>query len=75
MNAAEHVTEAERLVNNANRELQGASPNTIKEALEVHAASVAAAQVHATLAVAYTLATALMPLAELATRNDIAGRN
>lgn len=50
MNGPDHFREAERLLANAQRELEAATPNTISEVLETTTVAVAKAQAHATLA-------------------------
>lgn len=86
MTATDHYNEAVRLLGLMTRpdtnEYFGDHPSTPdagdpdQEALEIFGVgNLAAAQVHATLAVACTLAAALAPLAEAAARGDIARRN
>ena len=52
MNAHEHIAEGEVMVLAARSVIRDASPETIDMALSVAAVSIAAAQVHATLALA-----------------------
>lgn len=69
MNAAEHYQKSVELLEAAH------DAYVLDDNVEEHNLRVAAAQVHATLALSCTVATALMPLAEAAARQSIAGRN
>lgn len=69
MNASEHYQEAVNLLEAAKDAF------VLDDDIESHNARVAAAQVHATLALSCTVATALMPLAEAAARGQIGRQN
>lgn len=71
MTGPEHYHEAERLLDNAERELLAATPSQVNEALEVARDAYAAAQVHATLAQAAATALANRPAPNSALPMDV----
>jgi hypothetical protein len=74
MTGPEHYREAERLIGNVKREVERATADTINDVIETACVTIAASQVHATLALA--AATALteesrLGSAAMVTRGDI----